>query len=240
MQILYGADASNINLTAQKRLIRVVYGQTQATPYAVYLDPSLRETSGTIRVPAAADEKGAVAGQGTVPLKRNSATKYGGATGAAFTYQGSLTPGLCLVKTTGENVGVHNGVAGIRTYGLLGQWVGGTFDGVKSQNEISAWLGPDSVYDLLAPAWNDTYLSAQITASTAGEPVYLYAGIDGRLCGSWALYEQIAQATKTEAEAKTGGKAIDEEVAKAKEAYNRVAEVVERPSSGVLRIKLLV
>ena len=49
MQVIYG-DASNINLTAQKRLIRVVEGQTQLTPYAGVIDPSLRNSEGNIVV----------------------------------------------------------------------------------------------------------------------------------------------------------------------------------------------
>jgi hypothetical protein len=63
MITIYG-DASNINLTAQKRHLRVVEGQTQATPYAGYLDPSLRNADGSFRLPAATD---------TLPLARSEA-----------------------------------------------------------------------------------------------------------------------------------------------------------------------
>jgi hypothetical protein len=194
MITIYG-DASNINLTAQKRHLRVVEGQTQATPYAGYLDPSLRNADGSFRLPAATD---------TLPLARSE---------AAYSYFGGLIPGTVLVKTTGENFTVHNGdtTAAVEPFGLLGQFVGGTIDGVKSTNEVAAWFGPDSVYDLLAPAWNDTGLAAAIAASTAGKAVKLYAGKDGRLTYIASPGSSIA-----------------------------VATVVERPSSAVLRIKLLV
>lgn len=194
MITIYG-DASNINLTAQKRHLRVVEGQTQATPYAGYLDPSLRNADGSLRIPTASD---------LLPLKR---------TEAAFTFQGGLIPGTVLVKTTGENFTVHNGDTGnaVEAFGLLGQFVGGSFDGVKSTNEVSGWLGPDSVYDLLAPAWNDTGLAAAINSSTAGKAVKLYAGPDGRLAYLASPGSSIA-----------------------------IATVVERPSAAVLRIKLLI
>lgn len=193
MQVIYG-DASNINLTAQKRLIRVVEGQTQATPYAGYLDPSLRNTDGSIRVPVSTD---------TLPLARSA---------NAFTYQSSLTPGLVMVKTAGENYTVASGAnTAIRPAGLLAQWVGGTFDGVKSTNEIAVWQGVDSVYDLLAPAWDDTGLAAAVSAATAGKAPLLYAGTDGRLVYNETPANRIA-----------------------------VAEVIDRPSASVLRIKLLV
>jgi hypothetical protein len=35
----------------QKRLIRPLYAQTQATPYAAYLDPSLRNSDGSFAAP---------------------------------------------------------------------------------------------------------------------------------------------------------------------------------------------
>lgn len=197
MQVIRTGDASNINLTAQKRLIRVVEGQTQATPYACYLDPSLRLSSaegGGIRIPKSSD---------TTPIARSA---------EAFTKEGSLTPGLVLLKSTAENMVIATGAsAALQPFGLLGQWVGGTFDNVGSTNEISAWRGPDSVYDLVSPAWNDSGVAAAINAAGPGTNVYLYAGTDGRL-------------TVT----KAGAECIP------------VATIVERFSAAVLRINLLV
>jgi hypothetical protein len=41
----------------QKRTLRVEYGHTQATPYDVTLDPSLRNTDGSVRIPQATDTR---------------------------------------------------------------------------------------------------------------------------------------------------------------------------------------
>lgn len=204
MEIIYpvGSDASNINVTSQKRLLRVVQGQTQATPTSGYLDPSLRNTSGGIQIPGIATGGETPAGYAAkVPFTR---------TVAAFTFEGSLTPGLCLVKTSGENYAIASG-ADEAVFGLLGQWVGGTFDGVKNTNNISAWQGPDSYYDLLAPGFNPAEVANVATENPKGKPVYLYAGTDGRL-----TIKVPAEGAKT-----------------------KVGEVVEYNPS-VLRFKLLV
>ena len=180
MEIIYpvGSDASNINVTSQKRLLRVVQGQTQATPTSGYLDPSLRNTTGGIRVPLATDKVGVVpaGGAAAAPFTR---------TANAFTFEGSLVPGTVLVKTLGENYAIADGGSTekekLAVFGLLGQWVGGTFDGVKNTNNISAWQGPDSIYDLLAPGFNPGELSTKAAKTGTGEPIYLFAGTDGRL-----------------------------------------------------------
>lgn len=198
MQMIYGANtAANILYTAQKRLIRPVYAQTQGFPYAANLDPSLRNSDGSIRVPATGD---------TSPVD-------GTRSAPAYTYQGSLIPGLVMVKTTGEQVAVATGVASSAAvpFGLLGQWVGGIFDNVGTNNEVGIWMGPDSVYDLLAPAWNDTNLATTIATNNAkGAPVLLYAGPDGRL--------QVTQPTGATA----------------------VARVIDRQSNALLRIQMLI
>jgi len=168
MQTIYSPGAaSNISVTAQKRLIRPTLTQGNSFPYPVYLDPSLRNSDGSIRIPLAADATP------TYPLTRSA---------NAFTYEGSIVPGTVMVKTTNENVCVASGAnSAIQPMGLLGQWIGGTFDNLGQNSEISVWMGPDSVYDLLAPAWNDTGLAAAIAAAGAGAQVLLYAGTDGRL-----------------------------------------------------------
>jgi hypothetical protein len=186
MQVIYGAgNASNILLTAQKRLIRPSYAQTQGFPYSAYLDPSLRWSDGTIRDPLSTDVAN------TTYTSASGATSNGPApftrSAAAYTYQGSLIPGLVVAKTSGEYAAIHNGGTTVQPWGLLDQWVGGSFDNIGQNSQISVWMGPDSTYDLLAPAWNDTGLAAAIAATgpgggSAGGPVYLYAGTDGRLC----------------------------------------------------------
>lgn len=183
MEIIYpvGSDASNINVTSQKRLLRVVQGQTQATPTSGYLDPSLRNTTGGIRRPLKTDKEGEVPSEGAAaaPFTR---------TADAFVFENSLPPGLVLVKTKGENFAIADGKAckkvteaGGAVFGLLGQWVGGTFDGVKNTNNISAWQGPDSQYDLLAPAFDPETLSTNAAKMEKGERVPLWVGADGRL-----------------------------------------------------------
>lgn len=184
MEIIYptGSDASNINVTSQKRLLRVVQGQTQATPTSGYLDPSLRNTTGGIRVPLNTDVGGETptGAAAAIPFTRKEAEAES-TKGTAFTFEGSLTPGLCLVKTAGENYAIGSGAETQKVFGLLGQWVGGTFDGVKNTSNISAWQGPDSVYDLLAPGFNPVGLAAKAAEMAKGVQIYLVAGFDGRL-----------------------------------------------------------
>jgi hypothetical protein len=199
MQTIYSPGAAtNISITAQKRLIRPAYAQTQGFPYAAYLDPSLRNSDGSIRVPVSTD---------TTPLSRSA---------NAFTYDGSIVPGTVMVKNQNSNAVVANGAAGVQPWGLLGQWIGGTFDGLGQNNQISVWMGPDSVYDLLAPAWNDAGLAAKIAAAGAGSQVLLYAGTDGRL-----------SLLTTD-----GGTAATSSVP--------VARVIERKSNAALTIQLVI
>ncbi len=176
MEIIYpvGSDASNINVTSQKRLLRVVQGQTQATPTSGYLDPSLRNTSGGIRRPLKTDEAGVTPEGAAAPAPFTR-------TADAFVFEGSLVPGTVLVKTVGENYAVADGGTATGIFGLLGQWVGGTFDGVKNTNNISAWQGPDSEYDLLAPGFNPTEVAEKVAENKEGKDVFLFAGKDGRL-----------------------------------------------------------
>jgi len=195
MQVIYGPGlASNVQLTAQKRLIRPAYAQTQGFPYAATIDPSLRNTDGTFRIPKNGD---------TTPLSRSA---------DAYTLNGSLIPGLVLTRTTGEYVTVANGANdAVQPFGLVGQWIGGTFDNLGQNNQVGVWMGPDSVYELLAPAWNDSTVSAAVTAAGAGQNVLLYAGTDGRLTYTGSPGSQVP-----------------------------VARVLDRPSAARLLIQLLI
>lgn len=155
---------TNISNLHQKRLIRPLYAHTQATPYAATLDPSLRNTDGSFRVPAATD---------TLPIARSA---------AAFTHKGGLAPGTVVLKGAGEGVVVATGAnVAEKAFGLLANFVGGEIDDIKDENFVGVWRGPDSVWELLAPSFNDTGLAAAYAAATPGNPVKLYAGIDGRL-----------------------------------------------------------
>jgi hypothetical protein len=155
----------NISNQFQKRTLRALYAQTQATPYAATLHPSLRNTDGSFRAPLATD---------TLPLARSA---------AAFALQGGLVPGTVMAKSAGESMVVHNGVAGVRAFGLLANFVGGTIDDLGDENQIGVWRGPDSVWELLKPAFVDTNLATLYATSsdTGGAPVRLYAQPNGLL-----------------------------------------------------------
>lgn len=185
---------TNLSNVFQKRTLRVKYGHTQATPYAGSLDPSLRNSDGSFRKPLAAD---------TLPLARSA---------DAFTLKNGLVPGMVMVKAAGEGFVVANGAAAaVRPFGLLANFVGGELDDLKDNNEIGVWIGPDSTYEVLAPAFDDTGLAAAYSAATPGVPVLLYAGVDGRLVSVASPGSRIP-----------------------------VAELIERPSASKINIKLLV
>jgi hypothetical protein len=151
----------------QKRLIRPLYAQTQATPYAAYLDPSLRNSDGSFRKPLSTDATG-----GGFPLTRSA---------DAFSLKNGLVPGTVMVKGAAEGVVVANGAASanVKPFGLLANYVGGDLDDLGDENFVGVWRGPDAVFELLAPAFDDTGLAD--SSATAGNPVKLYAQADGRL-----------------------------------------------------------
>jgi hypothetical protein len=169
----------------QKRLIRPLYAQTQATPYAAYLDPSLRNSDKSFRKPLAADTTG-----GGFPLTRSA---------DAFTLKNGLVPGTVVVKGVGEGVVVANGAdsVDVKPFGLLANWVGGELDDLGDANYVGVWRGPDSVFELLAPAFDDTGLAAAYSAATAGNPVKLFAKPDGRL-GTGTIANRVVVAELVE------------------------------------------
>ena len=170
-------QASNLNNIYQKRLIRPQYAQTQGYPYAAVLDASLRNADGSFRLPLAAD---------TLPLARSA---------NAYSFQGGLAPGSVVVKGAGESVVVASGAnTAEQPFGLLANFVGGTIDDLKQNNEVGVWRGVDSTYELLAPAFDDTGLAAAYAAATPGNPVKLYAGVDGRLVANGSPGNRIVVA----------------------------------------------
>lgn len=150
----------NLKNKYQKRLIRPLYAQTQATPYAATLDPSFRNAAGDY--------------------------VFTGAVTATL-YKGGIVPGTVMVNK-GDNVTVATGVdAALVPFGLLANFVGGELDDLGDENFVGVWRGPDSVYELLAPGFNDTGLATAWGAATPGIPVPLYAGPDGRLAAAAGL-----------------------------------------------------
>lgn len=191
MEVIYGPNAANFQITSQKRLLRPVMAQTEGFPYPAFLDPSLRYSStganpGFVRVPTSGDAAGTTYGSGPSPFHYDA---------TSFTLQGSLTPGLVMVKSTygsggaggdyatvSPGQGSSNTTPALQPWGLLGQWLGGTFDGVGQNSGIGVWMGPDSEYEILAPGWNDTGMGTAVAGQAAGTQLLLYAGSDGRLC----------------------------------------------------------
>lgn len=159
----------NLSNKFQKRLVRPLYAQTQATPYAATLDSTLRNADGSFRLPLSTDTTG-----GGYPLTR---------TADAYSLKNGLVPGTVMVKSAeGEQVAVGDDVAGLKPFGLLANFVGGDLDDLGDEDYVGVWRGRESVYEILAPAFNDTGLAAAYAAATAGAPVELFIGPDGRLC----------------------------------------------------------
>ena len=111
-----------------------------------------------------------------------------------FTSGGSILPGTVMVRSAGAagTVTVASGVGGsgqpatYQSFGLLNNFIGGTYDELWGDPYIAVWQGFDSTYRILAPAFNPSGLSAAFNAATVGAPVPLYVGLDGRLCCSSA------------------------------------------------------
>jgi hypothetical protein len=148
---------SKLSNKYQKRLIRPLYAQTQATPYAAVLDDTLRDAT----------------------------TKAYTLPSAAFKYKSGLVPGT-VVTNLGEKVLPATGANpsaqdGLRAFGLLANFVGGELDDLGDESYVGVWRGPDAVFEILAPGFDDTGLSTAWAASSQGIPVPLYAGPDSRL-----------------------------------------------------------
>jgi hypothetical protein len=150
----------------QKRTCRPLYANTQATPYAAQLSDSYR-SSGAIALPA-----------------------------AAYKLQNGLVPGMVVTRLKGtEQVAVSTSATDATEYpfGLLANFVGGDLDegfsGDSLQNSVGVWRGPDSVFEILAPAFDDSgagttngqSLTALIATAGVGTELLLYGGADGRL-----------------------------------------------------------
>lgn len=148
-------DLSNLY---KRRTLRVLYGNTQAYPYAATLSANFDRVAG-----------------GQV-----------GVTGS----KAAINPGSVAVKLAGEVVTLANSVEGSaptasddRSFGLFANFVGGQLDELGTRSEVGVWRGPGSVYEVLAPAFDDAGLAAAVAAEvgTQATEVYMTAGTDGRL-----------------------------------------------------------
>jgi len=144
----------------QKRTLRVLYGNTQAYPYDAQLDPSFDRT------------QGALAGSNSIA----------GALAA-------ILPGQVAVKKAGEVVtpvghAWATSTYDYRAFGLFGEFVGGTLSDIDASfDRVGVWRGIGSVYEILAPVFDDTGLASNAAAEdgTGAQEVYLTANTKAQL-----------------------------------------------------------
>ena len=177
----------------QKRTCRPVYAQTQATPYAATLHSTFRDsTTGAIQKITS-----------SIDSSRTSST------GDAYQLNGSYLPGMVGSRVgNSEDIVIAYGNGSVEVpFGLLANFVGGDFDegfsGDRLQNEVGVWRGPDSVFEILSPAYGTiTPLATDTTSNSgvSGTGTPLYAGPDGRLTSVRTSSNQIvARLVKKEA-----------------------------------------
>lgn len=129
-----------------RRTLRVLYNQTRAYPYDVQLDPAFNRNAGAL----------------------SGGTSITGA-------QAAILPGLVAVKEAGEVVTPAYSLSTQRAFGLFANFVGGTLSDIPSDfDRVGVWRGSGSVYEILAPCWNDTNLATYAAAEdgTAAHEVY--------------------------------------------------------------------
>lgn len=139
---------TNLSNVYRKRTLRVLYGNTQAYPYAATLSANFDRT----------------------------ATQVTGAKCA-------ILPGSVAVKQVGEIVTLAGSTEGsaptvetvkVRPFGLFANFVGGELDELGSFTEVGVWRGVGSVYEILAPAFDSTDLSADAALETGEDDTEVY------------------------------------------------------------------
>ena len=137
----------------KKRTLRVLYGQTQAYPYAATLDSGFDRTTGQL--------SGANAITGV---------------------KAAINPGSVAIKKAGETVTLAGGGTP-NAFGFFANFVGGEMDELGDRSEVGVWRGVGSVYEILAPLFDDTNISGRATAEDGvlANEVYLYSTAKGHL-----------------------------------------------------------
>lgn len=134
-----------------RRTLRPLYAQTQAYPYDAQLSSSVVRTAATFTVGASAC---------------------------------AIVPGVVAAKSAGESVIISGDAEnagaqeGSRPFGLFANFVGTDLTDIPSDfDRVGVWRGAGGVFELLAPAFDDTSLSTLATAEdgTAAKEVYLAA-----------------------------------------------------------------
>lgn len=143
---------TNLANKYQRRTLRVLYGQSQAYPYDAQLDPTFDRTAGAL------SGVNAIAGA-----------------------KAAILPGLAAVLKAGEVVAPiaaawATTTTDYRVFGLFANYVGGELTDIPTDfDRVGVWRGVGSVYEILAPAFDDTSLSTDTTAvdGTAAKEVYM-------------------------------------------------------------------
>lgn len=159
---------NDLTLQYQRRTLRPQFVQTQGTPYPMALSANFDRTAGALSgAQAVTGAKAAILpGQVAIKLVGESVTLYGSNEGA-----GTDTATTAVV----------------RPWGLFANYVGGQMDELAGRSEVGVWRGQGSVYEILAPAFNDTGLSAAgagETGASATAPqggAYMSVGADARV-----------------------------------------------------------
>lgn len=98
----------------------------------------------------------------------------------------AILPGLVATKLAGEVVTLSAVAATDRPFGLFANFVGGELSDIPSDfDRVGVWRGAGGVFEILAPAFDDTSLSTLAGAEdgTAANEVYLEANASGALVG---------------------------------------------------------
>lgn len=158
----------NLGNVNRRRTLRALYAQTQAYPYAATLDSNFDRTA-------------------TNPFDD-----------AAHAGKAAIWPGMVAVKTVGENVGPNSDAFvgspsggnydARRPFGLFANFVGGELDEIGTRSEVGVWRGTGSVFEILAPVFNDGEGDLANEAAnehgTASGEIYMVADENARLL--WA------------------------------------------------------
>ncbi len=189
----------------KRRTLRPVLAHTQATPVPMELSSSFSRTGG------------ALTGTATTGITGNT--------------MGAILPGMVAMKTVGRTVTPHYTSADReRSFGLFGQFVGGDLDDLHGDTQVAVWSGPGAHFEVLAPAFSDTGLSAAAAAEDGTDATEVY----------------LSANTKAQLEADTpgdptGGADASSDIATlGTAALGRTARLVERLSANAIVIQLLV
>jgi hypothetical protein len=146
---------TNLANKYNRRTLRALYGQTQAYPYDVQLSSAFSRTAGAL----------------------SGGTAITGAKSA-------ILPGQVATKLAGEVVTVAGATDTERAFGLFANFVGGEMSDIPSDfDRVGVWRGQGGVFEILAPAFDDTGLSAAASAEdgTDETEVYLKPSAKGQL-----------------------------------------------------------